>query len=112
MTSIEDRLNRIPEPWKPNPGDHLIGTVVTVTTRTNDYGEYPVITIEANGNEWDFHGYHTVARRELEQQNPQPGDQIGIRYLGKPDDKPYEQYRIIVERPNIGSAIDPEEEPF
>ncbi len=112
MTSIEDRLSQIPQTWKPDPGDQLVGVVVAVTTRTNDYGVYPVVAVEADGVEWEFHGYHTVARLELERQNPQPGDQIGIRYLGKPDGKPYEQYRVIVEQLDGPSTPNLTEEPF
>ena len=102
--TIEDRLNREPEAWKPQPGDRLIGTVVEVEEYRSDYGTYPMITISTDdGQEWMFHAFHTVARTEIERKQPKPGDRIGIAYHGL-SEKGYEQYRIVLERQN-GVAV-------
>ncbi len=103
--SLEDRLDTFAEAWKPKPGDKLVGTVVDVDLRDSDYGDpYPIVTVEReDGTEAAFHGFHTVARRELAKKRPQVGDRIGIGYHGKAEPaKPgmsgAELYKIVVER--------------
>lgn len=114
MQTLHERLSRNPEPWKPTPGDLLVGTVLDITERTTEYGDYPIVTISNNDGSWEFHAFHTVARQEIRRQRPNIGDLIGVRYLGKPDGKDYELYRIVIERlptsPNPLPAI--AEEPF
>lgn len=99
MTSLHDRLDSWPEPWKPNAGDKLVGTVAAVEVRDGGYGEYPIVTVVGDdGVEHAFHGFHTVAQRELARQRPEPGDTIGVAYHGRDEAKGYERYRVIVER--------------
>ena len=101
MRSIEDRLDGgYPEPWKPKPGDKLVGVVVDLDERDSQYGDssYPIVTVQPDdGTETAFHAFHTVARNELAKQRPQIGDRIGIAYHGMPEGKSYESYRIVVE---------------
>jgi hypothetical protein len=103
--SLEDRLSSVAEAWKPSPGDRLIGAVVDVDLRSSDYGDpYPVVTVgRDDGSEVAFHGFHTVARRELAKTRPQIGGQIGIAYFGKaaptkPGMSGAELYKILVEQ--------------
>jgi hypothetical protein len=98
--TLADRLSRDPEPWKPEPGDALIGEVLDLEQRTSDFGDYPAITVlDDDGVEWTFHGYHTIAKNELAKQRPVPGDRIGIKYHGKKQGakNTYESYRVLVE---------------
>jgi hypothetical protein len=102
--TLQDRLDASAEAWRPNPGDKLIGTVVDVDLRASDYGDpYPIVTVQRDdGTEAAFHGFHTVARRELAKKQPQFGDQIGIKYVGKgepakPGMSGAELYKIVVE---------------
>lgn len=99
MSSLQDRLNRDPEVVKLEPGESVVGTVLDITTRENEYGSYPLVSLETDdGRELEWHAFHTVAANELAKVNPQPGDVLGVRNLGKRDGKSYVAYRIVVER--------------
>jgi hypothetical protein len=95
--SLEERLDSAATGWKPNPGDRLVGTVLDLDTRDGEYGEYPIVTIQTDlGDEIAIHGFHTVLRREFAKRQPQVGERIGVKYLGK-SDRGYESYRIVWE---------------
>jgi hypothetical protein len=105
--SLEERLESFAEAWTPQAkGDKLVGTVVDVDLRDSDYGDdkYPIVTVmRDDGSEAAFHGFHTVARRELAKRKPQVGDRIGIAYFGKAEPKKpgmsgAELYKVIVEQ--------------
>ncbi len=97
--SLEDRLNDEPAPgWRPEKGEQIIGTIVEIGEAKGDYAAYPLITIETATGDIAVHAFHTVLRQELESKQPAEGDRIGIRYLGVPDDKDYESYRVVIER--------------
>jgi hypothetical protein len=96
---ITSMLDSFPEGWRPSPGDKLIGVVIGLETRVAEYGEYPIVSVRTDGGQdFAFHAYHTVARRELEKLQPQLGDRIGIAYHGPHPTKGYERYRIIIVR--------------
>ena len=106
MSSLKDRLDeeRVrADAWRPEAGDELIGKVVRYNMRKMDDGDdYPVVTVERDsGDKWAFHAFHKVARSQMEEEgNPQAGDEIAIRYLGKVDggQYSYHNYRVVVER--------------
>jgi hypothetical protein len=107
MTNLAERLDSFAEPWKPEPGEKLIGEVVDLDERENEYGSYPVVTVMTDeGEELAFHAFRTVPKNELAKQRPQVGDRIGIKYFGKPEGKDYELYRIKVERDEQSKSID------
>jgi hypothetical protein len=107
MTNLADRLDSFAEPWMPDAGEKLIGEVVDLDERENEYGSYPVVTVLTDeGDELAFHAFRTVAKNELAKQRPQVGDRIGIKYVGKPEGKDYELYRIKVERDEQSKSID------
>ncbi len=107
MRNLADRLDLFAEPWMPGLGEKLIGEVVELDERENEYGSYPVVTVLTDeGEERSFHAFRTVAKNELAKQRPQVGDRIGIVYLGKPEGKDYELYRIKVERGEQSNSID------
>jgi hypothetical protein len=121
MRTLAERLDSFPEPWKPKPGDKLIGEVIDLDERESEYGTYPIVIVASDeGEELAFHAFRTVARNELAKQRPQVGDRIGIAYHGKPEGRDYELYRIVVERDerpavdwdkHVGEEPDTEPEP-
>lgn len=105
--SMEELLDFDPVSWgsKEEPleaGDSLIGEVVEISRGESVFGPYPIVgVIDAEGGQWSWHAFHTVAKNELANQRPQPGDKIGVRYLGKahPDDpQSYVRFRVVVQR--------------
>lgn len=109
--TLEQRLSSFAEAWKPKMGEKLIGRVVGLDERVSDYNPEPypiVVVLTEDGQERSFHGFHTVARRELASQRPVVGDRIGIAYHGKHEEKGYEQYRIVVEHANPEPAKEPD----
>ena len=101
--SIQDRLNRETETAKLEDGESVIGTLLDLALRDSDYGDpYPVVTLEtSDGREVDVHGYHSVLRNRLLELDPRPGDQLGIKCLGKRTSKAgtsYVDYRVVIER--------------
>ena len=110
--ALRERLDHPAEAWRPEPGDRLVGTVVDRDERTSQFDEepYPIVTVrvaegstEAGGatiepgDERAFHGFRTVARREIERRNPRLGDYIGIAFDGR-HTRGYDRYVIRVER--------------
>lgn len=99
MSTLEDRLDRNSEGWRPKPGDQIVGRIVSLSMYTGgDYGDYPLLEVEADdGRLVAVHAFHTVLRRELGRQKPAVGERIGIRYLGR-HDRGYEHYRVVMDR--------------
>ncbi len=106
MLSLRDRLAFEPETWQPAPGDMVTGEVVDVKEIEGKFdkpGEtHPFVDIltdreKLTGVRW-FAG-HTVAKNEVRKQGVRPGDQIGVKYLGKvtKNGNTYEGWRVVVE---------------
>jgi hypothetical protein len=114
MRSISEQLESFAEAWRPEPGDALIGEVVDLDERDSEYGDvpYPIVTVLTDdGNEVAFHGFHTIARRELAKKQPQVGERIGIKYIGpasttKAGMSPAQLYKIVVEREESKKTVD------
>jgi hypothetical protein len=100
-------LDAFAEGWRPNVGDKLIGIVIGIESRTTEFGEYPILTIRTDeGDDFAFHAYHTVAKREIEKLQPRVGDRIGIAYHGPHPTRGYERYRIVIARDTGAGNID------
>ncbi len=110
--NIDDMLDIEPEVWKPAPGDKLIGALVASRRRVAGYNPYMVYTIQEGQKLWDVHAFHDVLERELAGQDARQGDQIGIKYTGKPEGKDYEHYRVIVQKPDPTATSAIGDEPF
>ncbi len=109
MSKLADRLDRDPEPWKPKPGDKLIGTVTGFSERTSDYGTYPLVEIETDTGElFVWHCFHTVGRNELAKLRPAVGDTLGVKYIGRDGTTKYERYRVEVERADQATVPEPD----
>ncbi len=100
--SAEDRLRRefasFPQPWRPQPGHVLIGTVLGVGERESKFGgAYPTVTVEtAAGEHVIVHAYHSAIRDELAQLKPAAGERIDFAYHGCGPEG-YHRYRVKVD---------------
>jgi hypothetical protein len=104
---LNQRLDNLPEGWKPAPGDKVIGVVVEVGERDSSFsGPYPYVVVDRDGNEGEviIHGFHTVLRNELARLRPRVGDRLGVRYLGLHDEGKYERYRVVLDRLELEQA--------
>ena len=69
------------------------------------YLSYPLLCIATDdGESVRVHAFHTVAKRELSRLRPVPGDRIGIKYVGKDEERGYEKYRVVLERPQAEAS--------
>lgn len=97
---IYEQLDRDREAWKPQPGDVLVGEVVEIDVRDGGYGDYLTVTVATeDGREVTFHGFHSVAKRELAKVRPEVGSKIGIKYQDRSTGtaRSYERYKIVTE---------------
>lgn len=103
--------------WKPEEGDVLEGVIMSIDTGTNEYGTYPIVTIQqADGTSQAAHAFHAALRSQLARVRPTLGQKIGIKYLGKqaaknptPGRSDYANYRVIVPEGLGGYNWDAEE---
>ena len=99
-SQLEDRLESgLPSAWRPDKEDPdiLIGKVVSIEQGTSEYEPYPLVVIEQDdGEEKAVHGFHTVLKNELIRQRPQPGERIGIKYLGEQPTKPGSKFKSFI----------------
>ncbi|MGD0254763.1 MAG: hypothetical protein ABSB99_04290 [Acidimicrobiales bacterium] len=99
---LRARLERGGAPgWRPAVGDVVVGTVVEIDEAVSNYGEgtYPIITVcGEDKSEVAIHGFHSVLKSEIARKKPAVGDLLGVKYLGVPEGKKYEAYRVRVER--------------
>jgi hypothetical protein len=115
---LKDRLDeetQTADAWRPEAGEELIGVVRRYNMRKMDDGtEYPIVTIETpDGEKHAWHAFHKVGRDQLEEDKPRPGDEIGVRYLGKVEGDPYDyhSYRVAVEHKTPEPAPEGDETP-
>lgn len=95
MSNLQDQLDAdYAEAWKPKPGESIVGVVVDVTEREGSYGAYPIVTLRTeSGEERALHAFHEVLAGELAKLAPKPGDELGVKYLGKHPERGYHRYR-------------------
>lgn len=104
MPDMDTILDTNFEGWKPEPGDKLLGTVLTVSTSdAGGFGAYPLLEIVSDDGEGiALHCFHAVLKTAVERWNPQPGERIGVKYVGKLEGRGafegYEDYRMVVQR--------------
>ncbi len=82
--------------WKPEvEGEGIEGTVLRVGSVQSDFADAqgnkpmcPVITVRTkDGNKHRIVGYQSVLRRELVEQDPQVGQALAVKYLGRKSSK-------------------------
>lgn len=98
--SLEERLESgLPSAWRPDQDDPdiIIGEVVEIQVGTSDYDPYPLLIIrQDSGEEKAVHGFHTVLKNELMRHKPQPGERVGIKYLGEQPTKPGSKFKSFI----------------
>lgn len=115
VRSLADRIAEDYAPaWLPSEGDTVIGFVSEISVGTSDFGDYPIVTLTlADGTRAAIHGFHTVLREALIENEPGIGEEIAVKYMGRilPRNKRdvkgatvekdgYENYRVVVARPS------------
>jgi hypothetical protein len=102
--TMEQRLDFEPDPWDPSPGDKVAGEVVAVTEyddKFNPGATYPVVDLLVDPETLTgvrLYGSRTVLRNELRRLDPQPGDWLGVKYLGRIAGNDYDSYKVAMER--------------
>lgn len=87
MALSEKDLTDLPEGWRPEEGDVLVGTVLDVTKGWSDYTNdfYPIVVIQPKGKDKpavSVHAFHAVLRNRLVELRPVAGETIGIKFGG------------------------------
>lgn len=112
LDDARNKTNSDAVAWRPEErGEGVEGTVLSVTYKESDYQEgvmIPTVTLEqADGTKVRVIGFRSVLRREIESENPQPGDQMAAVYMGtdklktgKFAGKPVHVYRCVVQKTN------------
>jgi hypothetical protein len=97
-----------PPPWKPEPGEALVGRLVRTGTRTTRYGPSAVAVIEDEaGVSWCVY-LSTVLKGAFDQQQPRPEERVRIQYQGKHEAKGYHLHTLVCER---GAPLSPPPRP-
>jgi hypothetical protein len=94
-----------PPYWDPQPGDTLVGTLRFYTEGTTSVGDRKIAVIEQypSGELISVWLSRSVLASEFERQQPQPGDGIGLKYVGlkaprRPGGSEYHLYKLWVSR--------------
>lgn len=107
------RLAQEVEGWRPEPGDEVFGTIVTVDEREGKFGPYPYLEIddEDTGKVVGVHCFHTVLKKEVVNKAPKVGGVGGVHYFGiktpKNGGDDYEHYKFDYYPPDGNSAPAP-----
>jgi hypothetical protein len=110
----KEQLLHFPEAWTPEePPSAVIVDVATVEKRDGAFGAYPVVVgvdVET-GKELAIHCFHSVLKKEIATLRPQPGDRLGVGWLGKRetrDGREFEAYKVRIERAegNANNGVD------
>jgi hypothetical protein len=112
--SLIDDIDLDEESWLPRdlgPGATLKGEIRSVSTFEGDYGPSPVLVVLTDdGRLVRWIAFGAVPQNELTAQNPQVGDRIGVRFLGRAEGKSYDSYRIVVEH-RAAVVLEPQPQP-
>lgn len=71
--------------WRPEPGDHMIGTVIGFRIgTTSDYDDYPIVIYKTDeGATISVHAFHTLLRERLQELGTKKGVRQILHYGGK-----------------------------
>jgi len=87
---ISSKLNTIVRMWQPQAMEQFIGTFRYEERRTSQHGETTVLVFEIDGGELLGVWENVILADALK--DVQPGDRIGIKFLGKQTNKRNTQY--------------------
>ena len=102
LRQLMSRLEKVREPWLPEPGEMVGGKIVGIkTVHGGEYGDYPLIEIDTPSAVVQVHAFHTVLRSTLKDLRPQINDLIAIIYRGRVTKKrDMADYTVEVEHMN------------
>jgi hypothetical protein len=66
-----------------------------------------VVTREENNQKVTLWLTSTVLLNLFQRHKPRPGERIGLKYLGKDQDKGYHRYHLVVDRPVLPEELTP-----
>lgn len=98
---IDAMLDGVGEPWDPEPGERVSGTVVEIDECQSSFGPdaYPVVTIKTEDGDFvSIYCSRSVLLGQMQRARPQIGDRIGVRFDGKKMSKSgnsYFAYRVV-----------------
>jgi len=111
--AVEEDDGSLPERWnaEDEPGTTLVGTLLRYETIVTDYGESQVAVIQDAEDDtvWGVALFRTVLKKRFDTLNPQPGDTVGLKYVGlaEPRNKganAYHNYVLRVMRGTIANG--------
>ena len=112
-TALAADNGSLPERWnaEDTPGATLVGTLLRFEMIVTDFGEAQVAVIEDSddGTEWGVALFRSVLKKRFETLAPQPGDTIGLKYIGLAEPRtkganPYHNYVLKVERNTLADS--------
>lgn len=97
--------------WSPSSGDSLAGELVRIDKEKTEWGTKSVLVVNDAKLGMVRYGAPSVLERLIEHENPQPGEVIGIVYVGMKDSKKntlrkYHHLKLIVDRPSGQMTLD------
>lgn len=82
-TQAEEFLTDIPDGWRPEEGDIILGKVLSLSTGWSDEKEayYPILVIEdeISGKPVAVHAFHAALLDRLSKLKPEQGERVGIK---------------------------------
>ena len=108
VARLRDRAEHKAEAWNfTDKGPEFAGYFQYWTQGSTSYGPCPIgVFLGVDGGEWSVWCFHKVLAGELVKADPQNGELVLIRHLGKvePDGggPAYDNYRVVVERERGG----------
>lgn len=97
---------RVPEGWRPEPGDTITGKVIGLDRGYSDYNGgryYPIVTLDTGSGLVQVHCFHAMLENKLKSIRPEIGDRLTIVYAGQKPSKDgrrtVSHYTVSTDRP-------------
>lgn len=106
-SKLDEDDGSLPERWNAEdiPGTSLVGTLLRFEPIVTEYGESSIAVIEedSSGTEYGVALFRQVLKKRFDILDPQPGDMLGIKYVGQmqprtKDARPYHNYVVHILR--------------
>jgi hypothetical protein len=100
---LDELLEAVERPtltWDYETEPTILGHVIGLDERSNEYGSYPVfVLLTGDGREVEVLGQRTVLRKKLRAIDAEVGDQLAVKYLGqhtpRSGGKEYHDYKVV-----------------
>lgn len=99
-----DDLDRSKVPWRPQPGDKVVGRVTAMATATSEYGEYPLLTLDPGPDSplVDVHCFHAWLKGDVARLDVREGDIFGVKFIDTGGPRNAARYRTSLKRTGTG----------